>query len=93
MRFIQAHDHDTGWDKNRVFEIFPSLGDYRLCKGGLLNGGEQKMIAIDRALMTDPGLLLLDEPTERLALMTFLNTLLINRTSHRAHRGPSAAVY
>ena len=56
-----------GWNENRVYDLFPSLGDYRLRKGGLLSGGEQKMLAIGRALMTNPDLLLLDEPTEGLA--------------------------
>ncbi len=56
-----------GWDLERVYELFPSLKDMSDRRGGLLSGGEQKMLAIGRALMGNPQFLLLDEPTEGLA--------------------------
>ncbi|MGE5839636.1 MAG: ABC transporter ATP-binding protein [Deltaproteobacteria bacterium] len=55
------------WNKERVYELFPPLRRLDSRKGGLLSGGEQKMLAIGRALMGNPDFLLLDEPTEGIA--------------------------
>ena len=55
------------WTVERVFELFPELAARRSSMGNLLSGGEQQMLAIGRALMTNPKLLILDEATEGLA--------------------------
>ncbi len=55
------------WTLARVFEFFPRLGERQGNRGNQLSGGEQQMLAIGRALMTNPRLLILDEATEGLA--------------------------
>lgn len=55
------------WTTSRVYELFPSLGRRRRAYAGQISGGERSMLAIGRALVTNPGCLILDEPTEGLA--------------------------
>jgi branched-chain amino acid transport system ATP-binding protein len=55
------------WSVDKVFDLFPELATRRGSMGNLLSGGEQQMLAIGRALMTNPKLLILDEATEGLA--------------------------
>ena len=55
------------WTITRVFEFFPRLAERQRNMGNQLSGGEQQMLAIGRALMTNPKLLILDEATEGLA--------------------------
>ena len=66
--FQRAGRHgDATWNAARVYELFPALAERRRHLGNQLSGGEQQMLAIGRALVTNPRLLILDEATEGLA--------------------------
>src|SRR5207342_2112765 len=57
----------SSWTMERVYELFPRLAERKRNGGAQLSGGEQQMLAIGRALVTNPKLLIMDEPSEGLA--------------------------
>ena len=63
----KARGSPARWTREAVYALFPKLAERRASLGGQLSGGEQQMLAVGRALMTNPKLLILDEATEGLA--------------------------
>lgn len=59
-----AHTKDLAGRKKIILDLFPALEEHMNRKGGVLSGGQQQQLAIGRAMMSDPKLLILDEPTE-----------------------------
>lgn len=68
LRVVPGNDNPAGkWSLEAVYELFPRLKERRRQLSSTLSGGEQQMLAISRALMTNPRLLIMDEPSEGLA--------------------------
>jgi branched-chain amino acid transport system ATP-binding protein len=65
LRMVQRRR--SAWTANRVYDLFPRLAERRRVGAGSLSGGEQQMLTISRALLTDPRLMIMDEPSEGLA--------------------------
>src|SRR5437870_7050270 len=66
LRMVRSRN-GSRWTPDRIYELFPRLGERRRNGGAQLSGGEQQMLAIGRALLTNPTLLIMDEPSEGLA--------------------------
>ncbi|MGQ4273787.1 ABC transporter ATP-binding protein [Terrihabitans sp. B22-R8] len=67
LTMLKPASSKEGWTVDRVFEMFPRLAERRQHRGNQLSGGERQMLAVGRALMIDPELILMDEPSEGLA--------------------------
>ncbi len=64
---VRGQGGDDAWTIERVYDLFGNLAERRRHRGGQLSGGEQQMLAVGRALVANPSLLLMDEPSEGLA--------------------------
>src|SRR5262249_27176424 len=67
LRMVGGRNGSRRWTIDRVYELFPRLAERKRNGGAQLSGGEQQMLAIGRALLTNPELLVMDEPSEGLA--------------------------
>src|SRR5258708_2986095 len=68
------------WTPDKIYELFPRLAERRRNGGAQLSGGEQQMLAIGRALLTNPKLLIMDEPSEGLAPAIIENLIDVFKT-------------
>src|SRR5207248_8749108 len=69
LRMLSRRGTSKRWTVGRIYELFPRLAERKRNGGAQLSGGEQQMLAIGRALLTNPSLLIMDEPSEGLAPM------------------------
>ncbi len=82
LRMIRGRGSDAPrkWDVRSIYELFPRLAERKRNGGAQLSGGEQQMLAIGRALLTNPKLLIMDEPSEGLAPAVIENLIDVFRT-------------
>ena len=87
---LSAGGRRGGWSVERIYDTFPRLAERKNNGGGQLSGGEQQMLAIARALLTNPRLLVMDEPTEGLApvIVSQVEEMLVQARRGRRHRDP-----
>ena len=80
LTMLKPASAKDGWNLTRVFETFPRLAERRHHRGTQLSGGERQMLAVGRALLLDPKLILMDEPSEGLApvMVQHLETVIAN---------------
>ena len=76
----QSRDKNSDWTPGKVYELFPELAERKRISGTRLSGGEQQMLAIGRALVTNPSIILLDEPSEGLSPVAVDRVIEICRT-------------
>ena len=80
LRMIAPKDKAARWTPGKIYELFPRLAERRRNSGAQLSGGEQQMLAIGRALLTNPKLLVMDEPSEGLAPAIIENLIEVFKT-------------
>lgn len=80
MAYRPAKSKDQEWTPEGIFELFPEIADRRKVSGTKLSGGEQQILAISRALVSNPKILLMDEPSEG------ISTMVIDRIIDLCHR-------
>ena len=80
MAYRLAKTKDTEWTPERIYELFPEIAGRRKVSGTKLSGGEQQILAISRALVSNPQILMMDEPSEG------ISTMVIDRIIELCHK-------
>jgi branched-chain amino acid transport system ATP-binding protein len=87
---VVSRPREGGWSVARIFDLFPRLAERPRQSAGTLSGGEQQMLAIGRSLMTNPRLLLMDEPSEGLSPQ--MRDLLADRIARLREEGQAVLI-